>query len=210
MIRLFIVDDHPMIIEGIVNMLTPFKHIIVEEKFNNGATLLQRLEKAMPDVLLLDIHLPDYRDGNLLSILKEKYPELPVIIITNADNPYLARELIMKGCKGYLLKTAETNQIKDAIEIVHGGGEYIDPSVREKFASLFINTVPESGDIILTKRESEILKLIGKGMTNYEIADTLFLSYRTIENHRLSIYQKFGVNNVVQLVRAALTKGLLS
>lgn len=191
-------------------MLSPFKHLIIENRFGNGAALLLYLEQSLPDILLLDIHLPDYREGSLLCVIQEKYPSLPVIIITNADNPYLARELILKGCKGYLLKTAETQQLKDAIETVCAGGEYIDPAVRERFAALFINSVPESADVILTKRESEILKLIGKGMTNYEIADELFLSYRTIENHRLSIYQKFGVNNVVQLVRSALNKGLLS
>ena len=213
-INICIVDDHPLILEGVEKVLKTYDHINITGTCGSGNALLQLISEMPPDIILMDMQLPDYTDGELLTILKKKFEKIPVIVLTNEDNPYMVKSMLVKGCSGYVLKTAGNHVLVAAIEQVFEQQVFIDPVIKNRFADFFIGS--ETGvknqwaDVILTNREKEILVLIGEGLTTTEISAKLFLSNRTIENHRFSICKKFGVNNIARLIKVALQKGYLS
>ena len=210
-IKIVITDDHPLAIAGLQNMLASYSHIIVQHTYNNGADLLDGLESELPDVLLLDVILPDITGQELAAIIHKKYPKLNILAVTSLDAPIQVKAMLRNGCKGYLLKSTDVKTLVHAIEEVNNGKEYIEPSIKDQmlhnllhFRKQKINKKPT-----LTRRETEILHLIIEENTSQQIADKLFLSLRTIENHRFSLFQKLNVNNTVGLVKVAIQLGLI-
>ena len=210
-IKVSIVDDHPLAINGLRNMLETTKSIVVGRTHTSGEELLDALEKQQPDVLLLDLLLADYKGQELATIIHKKYPSVKILVITSLDAPTHVKALLKSGCSGYILKNTDVQTLIEAIKKVHEGETYIQPDLKEQMLNnmlQFKNTVkikiPK-----LTLREKEILKLIVEENTNQEIADTLSLSLRTVENHRFSIMNKLDVKNSVGLVRAAIELGFI-
>ncbi|WP_118953075.1 response regulator [Taibaiella helva] len=213
-INIAIVDDHPLIISGLVAILRPYTQIVVRGTYTSAAGLLEGLKKDCPDVLLLDILLPDVSGKELITTIREAYPALRVLVLTSLDMPSMVSSMLRRGCSGYLLKGAPSNTLIDAIEAVHGGGEYIEPKLKEQLFQNFLRfkehprnqiVVPE-----LTQREKEVLALIAAEYTTREIADKLFISYYTAENHRNNLIQKLDVKNTAGLIKVAIQIGLLS
>lgn len=210
-IKVAILDDHPLAISGLQNMLAAADHIIVQNTFETGAALLSGLENELPDVLLLDVQLPDYKGHELAEIISKSYPSVRILAITSLDAPIHVKLMMQHGCKGYILKNIRVRSLINAIELVHNGESYLDPVIKEQMLQNVLHYKKSAANKTpsLTKREKEILKLIVEEYTNQEIADKLFLSLRTVENHRFSLLQKLDVKNSIGLVRVAIQLGLV-
>jgi DNA-binding NarL/FixJ family response regulator len=206
MINIAIADDHPMIINGIKDILSDCKHIVFTGTYTNGSELMEGLKEGLPDILLLDIQLPDKTGDKLLLEILKKYPDFKVIALTNFDSTLYVSNMIHNGAKGYLLKTVDKNTLITALEAVYRGELYIEPSMKEK-VDLIETGVNRTlaNKFMLKPREKQVLQLIVNGMTNAEIA--LSLSIHTVHNYRDNILLKMEVKNTAALVKKALTLG---
>ncbi len=209
-IRISIADDHPMMIQGLNHVLQRYKHIILAGTYLNGAELMEGLQQHIPDVLLLDIQLPGQTGDELAPLILKKYPDLKILTVTNFDSTLHASSMLRQGVHGYLLKTADEDTLIHAIETVYKGGLFLEKQMRirlDEIESKIEKAV--SAKVSLTPREKETLHLIVNGDTNQQIAEKLFLSVGTIENYRNRILMKLEVKNTAQLVRKALSLGLV-
>lgn len=208
-IRIAIADDHPIVIDGLQNMLLLHPDIILTGTYNGGQSLLDGMQHDLPDVLLLDIQLPDRSGEELTPVLLKKYPDLKILILTNFDSTLYVSNLFALGAHGYILKTAKKERLIEAIKTVHDGNKFIEPSMQEKMDQSMARIEKRSSSkLALTLREKEILQLIVDGYTNPEIAKKVFLSLNTVENYRTNIMLKLDVNNAAALVKKALQSGL--
>lgn len=208
MISVYITDDHPPIIQGLQYILAGNSEVEISGMFTRGQTLLDQLEEQRPDVLLLDIHLPDISGNRLARIVSEKYPGIAILAFTNMNTGFHIQDMMNNGCKGYLLKTADKATILKAIKEVYAGRPFLDqldPGAKNDITDTRkrLQSLPP-----LTKREQEVLKYICAGRTNQQIADALQVSLRTIESHRFHIQQKLRAKNMVDLIKYALHMGL--
>jgi len=206
-----IVDDHKMVIGGLRDMLESLPGIAVGNTYMHGSSLLKGLQKTRPDILMLDIEMPDVRGDELAALISRAYPEMKIIAITGYNTTDYTRLMLDAGVSGYLLKNTDEHKLLLAIETVYKGGQYIEPSLRDKlnnemygpstFTTLHVKPA-------LTRREKDILRFILEEMTSQEIAAKLGLSLRTIENHRVSLMQKLDAKNMAGIVKRAFQLGL--
>lgn len=206
MIRVSIVDDQVIILNGLQKILADALHVKIEGVYNNGDDLLEAMEKNIPDVLLLDIQMPGKSGPELAVIIAKKYPSVKMIALTNVDVIAQVKQMLQKGCLGYLLKDVSPEILLKAIETVHKGEQFL----KDDFKTQLLNSLSgHENNHLITRREKEILKLIVEENTNQEIAAKLFLSLRTVENHRNNLIQKLHVKNTAGLVKVAIQEGLI-
>lgn len=210
-IKIVITDDHPLAIAGLQNMLHNVQHMEVTATYTTGEGLLEGLKEQQPDVLLLDVLLPDRKGAELATYIRQVYPRIRIIALTSLDAPIHVRSMMREGCKGYVLKNTDKTSLVYAIEEVYDGHEYIEPSLKEKmlYNVMHYRKIATGKSPNLTHREKEILKLIVEEYTSQQIADQLFLSLRTVETHRFNLQKKLAVNNTIGLVKAAIQMGLI-
>jgi len=203
MIRVFIVDDHPMVVEGIRSMLLQLPMVEVAGHAMNAASCLGYFVSNTADLVLLDINLPDQNGNEVCKILLGKRPELKIIALTNFDQITYLQNMKDAGAQGYLLKNSSIDEIEKAMEAVLSGKEYWlgRDSVKE--------SIHEHNQLLLTRREIEVLKLIAEGLTNHEIADKLFVSASTVDSHRKNLMAKLHVKNTAALVRTAFENKII-
>jgi DNA-binding NarL/FixJ family response regulator len=209
MIKIAIVDDHPLVSKGIKDMLSPYPSIQVTDTYLNGASLLAGIKMRQPDVLLLDVQLSDMRGEEITLILKKQFSELKILALTNFNNTLYASNMLKNGALGYLLKNTDEETLVNAIETVYKGEIYLSSEMKvrvEDFRKKLYRKT--SAKTSLTIRETEILSLLAKGYSNQQIADELFLSKRTVENYRLNLTMKLDVKNTAGLVKFAIELGL--
>lgn len=206
MINVAIVDDQVIILNGLQKILAEADHINVSALYNSGNELLEGLEVKLPDVLLLDIQMPDKSGIDLAGIISKKYPSVKMIALTNVDVLTQMKQMLQKGCLGYLLKDVSPEILVSAIETVYGGEQFLNENLKKQ---LLNSLSGQDNKQIITRREKEILKLILEENTNQDIANKLFLSLRTVENHRNNLLQKLNVKNTAGLVKIALQEGLV-
>lgn len=206
MIRVAIVDDQVIILNGLQKILADAPHVKIEGVYNNGDDLLEAMEKNIPDVLLLDIQMPGKSGPELAVIIAKKYPSVKMIALTNVDVISQVKQMLQKGCLGYLLKDVSPEILLKAIETVHNGEQFL----KDDFKTQLLNSLSgNESNHLITRREKEILKLIVEENTNQDIAGKLFLSLRTVENHRNNLLQKLQVKNTAGLVKVAIQEGLI-
>jgi DNA-binding NarL/FixJ family response regulator len=209
-INLGIIDDHEVVINGLKSMLSNESEVNIVLTANNGEQLLRQLETNRPDVLLMDIQMEGMDGVELTRQVHKLNPNIRIIAFSSFDDTRYVRQIIRNGANGYLLKNAAQQTIVEAIKTVIKGEEYLDESIKKLLLQESITGQRRSiYEIPLTKREKEILKLIAEEYTNQQIADTLFISLRTVETHRLNITQKLGVKNAAGLVKEAIKRGLI-
>ncbi len=210
-IQVALVDDHQMVLDGLHHMLNGYSFVHIVGSYNSGNALLAGLEKIQPDVLLLDIHLTDYVGEDLVTILCQRHPSVRILAITSIDNTNRVRNLLRMGCLGYLLKNTAATTLAEAIQTVYKGVSFVAADLKEQILrdTLQLKTEMPTQSLLLTRREKEILQLVCKAYSSKEIADQLFISLNTVENHRKRLFQKMDVKNMAGLVRKAMTLGLI-
>jgi len=212
-IKVAIADDHPLVVEGLCKVLNAMPQALrVTATYPDGGSLLKGLEEDQPDVLLLDMQLPDLSGSELTVHIRRQYPRISILILSGLDSAILVKNMIRLGCRGYLLKsTADKSILAEAIEKVYYTDEiYLDPALKEDLLSDMLKArKKEHQPVRLSKREKEILGLVLEEFSNIEIADKLSLSLRTIENHKYNLFRKLDVKNAVGLIKVAMQRGLL-
>jgi DNA-binding NarL/FixJ family response regulator len=213
MIRILLAEDHIIVREGIRGLLLQEPGFEVCGEAENGQDVLQLLEKGVsPDIVLADINMPVMNGPDLIGKVKEKYPDIKVVVLSMLDHTKYLVEMFQLGASGYILKNVSLDELIFAIKHVYAGEKYIcsDLSFRllESVASHF-QTDDTPLDIDLTRREREVLEQIAEGLTNQEIADKLFTSKRTVEGHRLNLLVKTGSRNTATLIKFAVQHGLI-
>lgn len=204
MIQILLVEDHSLVTEGIRAMLLKEKDMHCAGIFTNGNDLLQKLKTFVPDVIIMDINLPDMNGIELCKIVKNKYPAINILALSINNQPGIVRKMIETGATGYVLKDAAEHEIIAAIKAVSNGKEYFSQSATLLLRNDNSNALPS-----LTRREKEILEKIADGLTNQQIAEVLFVDISTISSHRKNMLSKYGVNNTAALVKLALTEKLI-
>jgi len=205
--KIMITDDHPLVAKGLVKIFNEHPGFEVLATFTNGKELLSELKNRLPDVLMLDMHLPEIEGPELAAQILDKYPSVKIIILSSIDVLMQVKKMLQFGCSGYLLKDADDATIITAIETVVAGGQFLSPILQQQLLEdLFKKKKPVTD---LTRREKEILQLITEEYTNQEIADKLFISPHTVDNHRVSLLSKMQAKNTAGLVRKALEQGLV-
>ncbi|WP_276088203.1 response regulator transcription factor [Pedobacter sp. JY14-1] len=208
-ITIGIADDHLLVIQGIRAMLSKSNFEIVFST-NNGKGLLENLYEIQPDVLLLDIQMPDMNGIDLCREISRNYPDVKIIALTNMDESHYVKQMIRNGAHGYLLKNTDQTTMIEAIEEVMMGNQYLDRQVQQSLMDeVLLGKRRSVQQVMLTKRETEILALIAAEYSNNEIAEQLFISLRTVETHRLNISHKLNAKNLVSLVKEAYKRGLI-
>ncbi len=210
-IRIAIADDHLMVINGIQKMLSEFTGFVITDTWMNGEELIEGLEQNVPDVLLLDIQMPGKKGDKLLPLILKKHPDMKVLVLTNFDSLFYVRTMMQHGAKGFLLKSTDPGMLTDAIRAVYEGREYIEPELEIQLKEKNIRTNRMSVTMpAVSTREREVLQLIADGNTTQEIAESLFLSFTTVENYRFNLLSKFGVKNTATLVKKAVQLGMVT
>jgi len=195
--KVFIVDDHYMVIEGIRSLLLNQRNIEWLGHATNAASCLAFLKQQQPDVILMDINLPDQSGIDLCKEVKEKYPSVFVIGLSTYNQLSFIKKMMDNGSSGYVLKNATASELIEAIETVARGKIYFSTEATQTLQE------KEVAKVILTRREIEVLELIAGGMTNNVIAQQLFISPLTVDTHRKNLMAKLKVKNTASLIRMA-------
>jgi DNA-binding NarL/FixJ family response regulator len=206
MIKVFIIDDHPLVIDGIKTMLKEVDYVSIVGQAKNSSEAMRALadpDANLIDVILLDINLPDIDGLRLCTLIRERNKNVKIIGLTYVNEAGIISQLIKKGGNGYLLKTMEREELLEAINQVMDGNIFLSRQANEKMLQqLQAYDISDNKIPSLTRREKEILKLLSEGLTSHEIASHLFLSSYTIDTHRKNMLQKFNVHNTQALLKA--------
>lgn len=204
--NIVIVDDHPIVIEGIKKLLLELDFLSIRASFNKGNSLFDYSELNKIDIIFLDVFLSDINGIDLCLKLKKKYPNIIILGISSQSERSIILQMIKNGANGYLLKSATLEELKDCIKSAIQGELAFCNEVREIANKISIDdfqSIPR-----LTLREREILALLKKGKSTQEISDILFLSYFTVQTHRRNLLNKYNVKNVVELLNYVKKNGL--
>jgi len=209
MIKLVLADDHRLMQDGLKSRLEREDNLEILSCVGTGADALKATLTLKPDVLLLDINMPNMNGIEMLEKLSQSKSETAVIMLSMHDSKDYVVRSVKAGAKGYVLKDVGSEELVMAINQVAQGRSYLCPQASDRLLEQ-INDKPEPKDDELSKRESDVLKLIVDGAGNKDIADTLHISVRTVETHRLRIKKKLGATSTAALVKLALEKRLVS
>ena len=203
--RIVIVDDHPMVAEGIQSILESYDDINVVGTLSNGREAIEQLDALNPDVVLMDLNMPEIGGLTATEIVLERRPGTRIVILSMHDNPEYIASALSHGAMGYLLKDVPTDEIKQAIDTVMEGDKYLCTGAQGSIAPKHGNGAREA----LTEREQTILLQLASGKSNKEVAHVLDISVRTVETHRKNIKRKLGISSTAGLTRYALEHGVL-
>ncbi len=209
-VKIAITDDHQLILQGFESLLENEKEIRLVGKYANAQETLDNIGKDAPDVLLLDINLPDINGIDLCKTLLGAYPDLKIIALSNFDETSFVKRILSNGAKGYLLKNTHTHELVTAISMVLRGEIYLQKDIEKKLLNQSLGKTPAHSLMTkLTRREKEVLLGIYEELTTQEIATKLFISPKTVETHRMNLMSKLQVRNSAGLIKIAIEKDLL-
>jgi len=197
-IKVFITDDHYMIVEGIRSLLQFEKDIEWMGHAMNAASCLAFLQQQQPDVILMDINLPDKSGIDLCKEVKAKYPSIQIVGLSSFNQQSFIQKMMDNGASGYVLKNATREELTEAIETVMRGQKYLSLDAVSTILKNEDSKIP-----VITRREKEVLLLIAEGLTNIEIGEKLFISTTTVDTHRKNLMAKFEAKNTATLIRLA-------
>jgi two-component system NarL family response regulator len=202
--RVVIVDDHPMVAEGIQSILESYDDVEVIATLSEGQQIIDRVEELDPDFIMLDLNMPGIGGLSTTEIILERRPETRILILSMHDSPEYISSALSHGAMGYVLKDVPTDEIKRAVDSVMAGERYLCTGAKERL-------VPAGGEAReqLTNREQTILLQLARGLSNKEVAIELDISVRTVETHRKNIKRKLGISSTAGLTRYAMEHGVL-
>ena len=214
MYRLILAEDHILVREGIKRLIESHPGFQVVAEASDGPALMEFLRKNEADMAIIDISLPGVSGIELTREVKRRYPGLKVMILTMHKKLEYLQDAISAGAEGYLLKEDAPTALMEGIKNIRQGEIYVSSLLSAELAQLYAQSrreFPEAaGEEPLTPREIEIIKLIAEGKSSREIAEVLFLSFRTIQNHRSNIMKKPNINKTVDLVKYAFRRGYVT
>ncbi|MBY5886828.1 two-component system response regulator MctR [Rhizobium ruizarguesonis] len=205
-IRVLLIDNHPLVLDGLKAVLETFDHIEVAGTAGLAQAGLEIGRKVLPQVVLMDINMPKLSGIDAIELFRNELPQARVVMLSMHDSREYISSSVMHGAAGYILKDVSTDEIVSAIETVAGGGTYFSSGV---FDALMGERAEEGSDP-LTPRERDILGLIVAGRSNKEIAETLGITSATAETHRKNLKKKLGIATTAGLIRYALDHGIVS
>jgi len=212
-IRVFLADDHLILREGIRSLLGKVPDIEIVGEAGEGGEAVDKVGQLVPDVVLMDITMPGMSGLEATKQIKQKYPQVKVLILTiHETNQYLS-QMLQAGASGYVVKTTAASELISAIRAVHQGDVYLYPSITRMLVEDYLQRVEGGEERIsyegLTNREREILMYIAEDKKNKEIADLLGISVRTVQAHRTNLMDKLGAHDRTELVKYAISKGII-
>jgi DNA-binding NarL/FixJ family response regulator len=207
MIRVFIVDDHPVVIEGIQSLLQNERGIEWAGHAMNAASCLGYFVNNTADVLLMDISMPGMDGVELCAVMKEKYPGIMILGLSTFSQGLYIKKMVVNGASGYILKNSSKEELIKAIHAVHEGAIYFSGEVGVALQEYQKSSEKELP--VLTPREKEVLELIAEGFTNPQIAEKIFLSPFTVDSHRKNLLAKLGVKNTACLIKLAVERKMI-
>jgi two-component system nitrate/nitrite response regulator NarL len=204
-ISILVVDDHPMVLEGMRSMLAEIDFVSVAGLASNAYQAIEQIKSELPEVVITDINMPEISGIELTAKIKKEFPHIKVIAMSTFNERSYISQMIQNGASGYLLKSASKEEIESAIQTVNSGRLYMSLDLElNKQDPSEIKKVP-----VLTSREKEVLLWIADGLTNPQIAQKLFVSPHTVDSHRKNLLTKFEVNNTAGLIKLAVRLGLV-
>jgi len=212
-IKVMVVDDHTIVRDGICALLALVKDIEVVGEASSGAEALKMLKSLEPDVVLMDIAMPNMGGLEATRYICKEFPKVKIIALTQHDDKEFVFPVIEAGASGFISKIAASSELASGIRAVFYGDSYLSPSV----AKVLIEDYQQKGGRgrhdpynLLTERERDVLRLVAEGHTTQSIADALVISPRTVEGHKTSLMAKLGIRNRTDLIKYALRKGIIS
>jgi DNA-binding NarL/FixJ family response regulator len=211
--RIVIAEDHTILRQGLKALLKSDENLEVVGEAEDGLEAIRCVEKKNPDLLLLDLNMPRMDGISVINEIKKRHPETKIIVLTMHMQEEYILEAFRSGAQGYCLKASSHDELIMAINAVLSGKFYVSPEISGKVLEGFLegqkNIKKKSSWDILTQREKEVLKLVGEGYQNKEIADYLFISVKTVEKHRANIMEKLDLHSASALTAYSIEKGLI-
>jgi two-component system response regulator NreC len=207
--RVLIVDDHAVVRSGLKLVLEADEGIEPVGEAGNAREAIFEARTLKPDVILLDVVMPDQSGLEIIPTLLKENPDTRILVLSMQDDPQYVREAFAAGASGYVLKEAADSEVVAAVREVAGGGRYVHPELGARLVAAESEERRRAEEDPLSEREGEVLRLLALGHTNQEIAKQLYISVRTAETHRAHIMQKLRLSSRAELVRYALDRGLL-
>jgi DNA-binding NarL/FixJ family response regulator len=201
-IRVFSVDDHPLLREGVAALVNNQKDMVLAGEAPTGAEAIQMFRTHLPDVTLMDLRLPDMSGIDTLIAIRTEFPDARVIMLTTFEGDVEIHRALQAGARGYLLKNMPPSEILDMIRQVHAGKKRVPPEIASQLAE-------HMGEEQLTEREVEVLRAVAEGNRNRDIAEKLFISEETVKVHIKHIMEKLGATDRTQAVAIAVRRGII-
>lgn len=208
-LKVLIIDDHFLIRDGVKSMLLSIPGVVLSGECENGTQALEKISEDAPDLVFLDISMPEMDGIEAMKKINKHYPEVKVIILSQFDDPKYIKRAFKNGANAYLLKGAPRDEFKKALDEVRKGNRYLSEGLHEILLGLEDNNSRNKTIVELTRREKQILELICDEFNTNEIAEKLFVSPHTVESHRSNLLLKTDCKNSVGLVRWAIEQGVL-
>jgi DNA-binding NarL/FixJ family response regulator len=211
-LRVLIADDHTILRDGLKSLVNAQPDMTVVGEAGDGRATLEKAKALRPDVVVMDISMPELDGIQATELLKRADPQVRVLVLTAHDDRVYLRQLLEAGASGYLLKRVAVEELVNALRVVAMGGAYLDPAVVGKVVNGFVGRTRLKGElqgVVLTTREQEVLLLAARGHTNKEIAERLKISVKTVEAHKAHAMEKLELKNRADVVRYALREGWL-
>jgi DNA-binding NarL/FixJ family response regulator len=211
-IKIILTDDHQLFRDGIKSLLQTTQHIEIVGEASKGKELLELLKQSTPDILILDITLPDLSGIEITRQVSHDYPHLKVLILSMHNEDEFVINALKAGAKGYLPKDISKHELLEAIKTIYEGEEYFSKTISETFLKKFVQRTRmglHGENPILTPRETEIVKLVAEGLKNQQIADKLFISVRTVDAHKNNIMKKLNLKSNIDIVKFAIKYELI-
>ncbi|MGL9723525.1 two component system response regulator [Sodalis sp.] len=205
--KILLVDDHELIINGIINLLEPYPRFKIVAHIDDGLAVYNQCRIHEPDILVLDLGLPGINGLDLIPQLRSRWPQMSILAYTAHTEEYMAIRTLAAGALGYVLKNSRQQVLLAALQTVAVNKCYVDPALNRDMIHTALSMEADNQEL-LTPRERQILKLIADGNTNRLIAEQLCISVKTVETHRLNIMRKLNVHKVTELLNCSRRLGL--
>ncbi|MBI2853809.1 MAG: response regulator transcription factor [Chloroflexi bacterium] len=211
-IRIVIADDHAMVREGIRMILAAQPDIEVVGEAADGKQAVEQVRLLMPDIALMDVAMPGLGGLEAALEIRKLAARTRILVLSQYDNKEYIFRLLKAGASGYVLKSAAGKELVNAIRAVQEGGSFLDPSITSAVIEGYVKSTVMASSAYedLSDREKQVLKLIAEGYTSKQIADTLCISVKTVMAHRTNIMDKLNIHNRAELIKYAITKGLIT
>ncbi len=205
--NIVLADDHVMFREGIRRIIERIEDVSVNGEVDDGLELLELLKVSCPDLVVLDISMPNLRGLEAIREIKKSYPQVSVLVLTMHKKKEFIQQALRDGADGFLLKEDAGGELIRAVQTIRNGGKYLSPLLANVLTSLALE---KDKSEVLTIREREVLKLLAEGKRNKEIAEALYISPHTVRRHRFNIMEKLQINNLADLVKYALSQSYIA